>query len=214
MTTSSASVVTPERFATGMPWADYRAYIGSEENLARESPAGGPRPDNSERFDINYNDFEITAEEAATLKSLPTLKMLVIGEDWCPDVFRGAPALAKIAETAGWESRFFQRDDNHDIILEFLNKKDGQEFESIPVAVLYTLDHEYVGHFIERPQVANEHMAGMQKLFTREDGESEDDMRNRIRAAYRELQKSDEWDKWRHATIDEIVELAKQAPGA
>ena len=211
--TTSQSVVTPERFATGRTYDDYFAYIGSDENLGREAPGGGERSNNTERFERNFDEFVLTDDEKATLGGLPKLKMLVIGEDWCPDVFRGAPALAKIAAAAGWEARFFQRDDNKDIIAEFLNKKDDGEFESIPVAVLYTPDHEYVGHFIERPAVANEHMAGMQKMFSREEGESEDDMRNRIRAAYRELQQSDVWNSWRHATVDEIVALARKAPG-
>jgi hypothetical protein len=208
MTTSSQSVVTQERFDTGRTYDEYFAYIGSDENLAREAPGGRPRQNNTERFQKNFDEFEISDEEAARLQALPKLKMLVIGEDWCPDVFRGAPALGKIAACAGWEARFLQRDDNNDIIQEFL--KDG-EFESIPVAVLYTLDHEYVGHFIERPAVANEHMAEMQKRFTRQDGESEDEMRTRLREAYRELQQSDEWNRWRHATLDEIEALAKNA---
>lgn len=212
MTTSSQSVVTPERFAAGRTWEEYFAYIGSEENLGREAPGGRPRQDNTERFERNWSDFELTDQEKATLQSLPKRKMLVIGEDWCPDVFRGAPVLAKIAKAAGWEARFFQRDDNKDIIKEFLNKKDGQEFESIPVAVLYSEDHQYIGHFIERPAVANEHMANMQKMFTRQEGESEEEMRNRLRQAYRDLQQSDEWDRWRHATVDEIVEIAKRDP--
>ncbi len=208
MTTSSQSVVTQERFDTGRTYDEYFAYIGSDENLAREAPGGRPRQNNTDRFQKNFAEFEISDEEAARLQALPKLKMLVIGEDWCPDVFRGAPALGKIAACAGWEARFLQRDDNNDIIQEFL--KDG-EFESIPVAVLYTLDHEYVGHFIERPAVANEHMAEMQKRFTRQDGESEDEMRTRLREAYRELQQSDEWNRWRHATLDEIEALAKNA---
>ena len=210
-TSSSQSVVTPERFESGRTYEDYFAYIGSEENLAREAPGGRPRQNNTERFQRNFDEFEITDEEAVRLQALPKLKMLVIGEDWCPDVFRGAPALGKIAACAGWEARFFQRDDNSDIIQAFLNKKDDSEFESIPVAVLYTEDHKYVGHFIERPAVANEHMAEMQKRFTRQEGESEDEMRTRLREAYRELQQSDEWDRWRHATLDEIEALAKQA---
>ncbi len=211
MTISSQSVVTPERFDTGRNYDDYFAYIGSDENLAREAPGGRPRQNNTERFQKNWDEFEISDEEAARLQALPKLKMLVIGEDWCPDVFRGAPALGKIAACAGWEARFFQRDDNSDIIKEFPNKKDGQEFESIPVAVLYTADHEYVGHFIERPAVANAHMAEMQKRFTRQEDESEDEMRTRLREAYRDLQQSDEWNSWRHATLDEIEALAKNA---
>ena len=82
-------------------------------------------------------------------------KMMVIGEDWCPDVFRGMPVFAKLAEATGIDMRVFKRDENKDIIGEFL--KDG-EYESIPVAVFYTKDHRYIAHFIERPELAYEEM--------------------------------------------------------
>ena len=70
-------------------------------------------------------------------------------------MFRGAPVLAHIAAAAGIEARFFNRDENKDIMAEFL--KDG-EYESIPVAVFYTKDHENIAHWIERPALANQEM--------------------------------------------------------
>ncbi len=206
-TATKESVVTPERFKSGMTWNQYLAFINSEENFQRLTPGGQPRGDaNVERFVRNMSAWQVSEEGREALQSLPRLKMLVLGEDWCPDVYRGLPVLAEIAATAGWELRIFARDENNDIMSEFL--KDGQH-ESIPTAVMYTLDHEYVGHWIERPAVANEHMANMQKLFSRQEGESEDEMRGRIREAYRALQSSDEWASWRDATVDEIVELVR-----
>ena len=200
------SVVTPERFKSGLTWNQYLAYIASEENQQRPAPNGNPRGDNSTRFVRNMAAWQLSDEARAALQSLPRLKMLVLGEDWCPDVYRGLPVLAEIAANAGWELRIFVRDENSDIMSEFL--KDGQH-ESIPTAVLYTPEHEYVGHWIERPAVANQHMANMQKLFSRQDGESEEEMRARIGKAYRDLQSSDEWASWRDATVDELIDLAR-----
>ena len=201
------SVVTPERFKSGMTWNQYLAYITSEESQQRPTPGGAPRGDaNVERFVRNMGAWQISDDARDALQTLPRLKMLVLGEDWCPDVYRGLPVLAEIAANAGWELRIFPRDEHSDIMAEFL--KDGQH-ESIPTAVLYTLDHEYIGHWIERPAVANEHMANMQKLFSRQDGESEDEMRARIRNAYRDLQSSDEWASWRDATVDELIDLVQ-----
>ena len=206
-TATKESVVTPERFKSGMTWNQYLAFINSEENFQRLTPGGSPRGDaNVERFIRNMSAWQISEEGREALQSLPRLKMLVLGEDWCPDVYRGLPVLAEIAATAGWELRIFARDENSDIMSEFL--KDGQH-ESIPTAVLYTLDHEYIGHWIERPAVANEHMANMQRLFSRKEGESEDDMRARIRQGYRDLQSSDEWASWRDETVTEIVALVR-----
>ena len=208
MTTATKdSVVTQERFKSGMTWNQYLAFINSEENFERLTPGGQPRGDaNVERFVRNMSAWQISEEGREALQSLPRLKMLVLGEDWCPDVYRGLPVLAEIAATAGWEIRIFARDENNDIMSEFL--KDGLH-ESIPTAVIYTLDHEYIGHWIERPAVANEHMANMQKLFSRKEGESEDEMRARIRQGYRDLQSSDEWASWRDETVTEIVELVR-----
>ena len=206
-TATKESVVTPERFKSGMTWNQYLAFINSEENFQRLTPGGSPRGDaNVERFIRNMSAWQISEDGREALQSLPRLKMLVLGEDWCPDVYRGLPVLAEIAATAGWELRIFARDENSDIMSEFL--KDGQH-ESIPTAVLYTLDHEYIGHWIERPAVANEHMANMQRLFSRKEGESEDDMRARIRQGYRDLQSSDEWASWRDETVTEIVAMVR-----
>ena len=210
MTMSSASVVTAARYANAMTWQQYLTYIGSEANPAREAPGGGKHQDNTERFTRNDKGYTLKPEHVEALRQLPKIKVLVIGEDWCPDVHRGAPVLARMAETAGWDFRIVQRDENKDIIAEFLNKTDDGAYESIPDAVVYTADHRYVGHWIERPKIATEYMANLQKTFTRSEGESEDEMRDRIRTSYRALQQSDEWNRWRHATVDEILSIARE----
>ena len=200
------SAVTEERFASGMTWNQYLAYIASEENQQRPSPSGNPRGSNVERFVRNMGSWQLSDSHRAELQELPRLKMLVLGEDWCPDVYRGLPVLAEVAANAGWELRIFPRDEHLDIMKEFL--KDG-EHQSIPTAVLYTPEHEYIGHWIERPAKANEHMADMQRLFKRGDDENEDDHRARIRQGYQDLQRGDEWASWRDETVREIVDLAK-----
>ena len=211
MTTAQDSVVTPQRYAQGRTWPQYLGYIGSPANLGRPSPSG-ERPNNSERFQRNMDQYTIKPQHVTALQALPPCKVLAIGEDWCPDVYRGLPVIARLAEAAGWELRLFQRDENPDIMAEFRKEVDGQSFDSIPVAVFYSAhDFRYLGHWIERPQVANDVIAGIAKEFTRRAGESEDDMRTRLRARYQELQTSDQWDDWRHASVDEIVALLGNA---
>src|SRR5262245_49429929 len=151
MTQAAESVVTPERFDSGLTYQQYLEGIKV----------------NQDRFQMNYEGTKVSDEETAKLRALvakeggPT-KMLVIGEDWCPDVYRGMPVLARLAEAAGLEMRVFPRDENLDIMNEFL--KDG-EFQSIPTAVFYTADQRYLYHFIERPQKANDEMPEMRKLY-------------------------------------------------
>ncbi len=210
--TTSSSVVTPERFAQGHDWDTYLSYIGSEENLNRPGPYGGARSDNSGRFTRNIEQYALKPEQAEALRALPAHKVLVLGEDWCPDVYRGLPVVAAMCAAAGWELRIFQRDDHKDMMAEFPNVKDGQEFDSIPVVVFYTADgFEEVARWIERPRLAEETMLAIGREFTRREGESDDEMRARLRQRYRNLQSSDEWDDWRHASVDEMLALLQGA---
>jgi hypothetical protein len=141
---------------------------------------------------------------------------VVIGEDWCPDVYRGAGVAQKIAEAAGIEMRFFERDQNKDMIAEYL--KDG-EFESIPVYVFYDKDHNEIYHFIERPKLANEQIhvtrevlgdmtpEGIAKRIGHEPSEEElAAARAEARQKYMTWQKeSDTWANWRVAAVDEVI---------
>jgi thiol-disulfide isomerase/thioredoxin len=188
-----ASAVTPERFAKGMTYAE---YVTSIER-------------NQKRFEENYAGTEVSPEDAARFKALMTkpngpAKLMVIGEDWCPDVFRGMPVFARLAEATGLELRVFKRDENKDLIAEFLN---GGEFESIPVAVFYTKDMEYLYHFIERPVLANEEMATiLQPMYAKF---RKPDMTDEERAAAREenikFQNGPVWANWRQETIRECL---------
>lgn len=188
------SVVTPERFAQGMTYEDYVA--GVERNR--------------QRFADNYDATEVSKADARALRELAArpngpAKVLVIGEDWCPDVFRGAPVFKKIADAAGIEMRFFPRDQHKDIIAEFLHHG---EFESIPVAVFYTKDHEYIAHWIERPAKANDEMRELAPMFARL--RAPDRTPEEAEAAKQEyiaFQNGPIWGGWRQETIREVIEL-------
>ena len=152
--TGKASAITPERFASGLTFDEYLAQIRV----------------NKDRFQQFYDQCRITAEDAeffrkATQHPQGPAKILVLGEDWCPDVHRGMPAMARIAEAAGMEMRVFPRDQNLDIMNEFL--KQGQ-FMSIPVAVFYSKDHQYIGHWIERPVMAGQERVEIEAQARRE----------------------------------------------
>ncbi len=140
-----ASVVSPERYAKGFTWDEYTFQIKvNRENFARF-----------------YQSGVLSADDAAFFRKAAGMpnglgKMMAIGEDWCPDAFRGLPVMARIAEAAGVELRIFPRDANMDIMNEFLNQG---KFTSIPVAVFYTQGLKHLCHWIERPAIANEERA-------------------------------------------------------
>lgn len=194
MVQQTKSVVTPERFASGL---DYSAYVEGVER-------------NQKRFEENYAGTEVPEDDVAALKELMArpngpAKMLVIGEDWCPDVFRGAPVFARIAEATGMEMKFFARDENKDIMAEFLS---GGEFESIPVAVFYTKDHQYIAHWIERPAVANEQMRDLAPMYARlRKPDKTPKEAEEAKQEYIAFQNGPVWGGWRQETIKEVIRL-------
>ena len=208
VTQATQSPITLERFAKGKTFQEYLA--------------SGIR--NRELFEQNYEKLVMTPEQVAALKELAARedgprRVAVIGEDWCPDVYRGMPVAARIAETMGIEMRVFERDQNKDLIAAYLN---NGEFESIPVFVFFDREHNEICHFIERPQKANDEMhllRGVIKQVTpealaRELGHepSEDEIkaaRAEARKAYIEWQQGEVWAGWRVATVDEVIELLR-----
>ena len=194
MTQQKESVVTPERFAQGQPYNEW--IKGIDRNL--------------ERFQENYDGTHISDEDAAALKELVArpngpARCLALGEAWCPDVFRGLPVMARIAEAGGMDLRVFFRDQNNDIMAEFL--KHG-EHESIPTLVFYTKDHEYIAHWIERPAKANEEMSELQKLTAplRNADITPEEREDHIKA-YVAFQQGPVWAGWRDAAVTEIRQL-------
>jgi thiol-disulfide isomerase/thioredoxin len=206
MTQASASVITFERFKKGKT---FQEYLDS-----------GIR--NCEIFEDNYKGTTVSEAQQKALKGLVESKgldhVVVIGEDWCPDVYRGMPVAAKIAEAAGIEMRVFERDQNKDMIAEYL--KNG-EFESIPVFVFYDKNHKELANFIERPQKANDEMhetravlgdtspEGIAKQLGHEPNEDElNAAREAARERYLNWQRtSATWAGWRTATVDEVIRI-------
>ena len=187
--TQQASVVTSQRFDQGV---SYETYMGQIKV-------------NKARFEDFYNNFSVTAEDTAALKELVgkangPAKMLVLGEDWCGDVIRGLPVLARIAEASGMQMTVFPRDENHDIMNEFL--KNGQ-WMSIPVAVFYTKDHEYISHWIERPEIAEQEMEQIEKDIRAENPDINDQDFGRERRA----RTASRARYWQDMTVTEIRDL-------
>ena len=183
------SVVTPQRFSEGFTYPQYFDQIKV----------------NKARFEEFYNGFQLQPEETSALTALaqrpngPT-KMLVLGEDWCGDVVRGLPVLARVAEGAGLEMRVFPRDEHQDIMNEFL--KNG-EWMSIPTAVFYTKDHRYICHWIERPEVADREMQEIEKAIRAENPDITDQEFGRERRARTAARAAD----WQRASVTEIIGL-------
>ena len=129
-----------QRFATGMAWKDYLAQMG----------------DTRARTEENYNKASLTDEEKQFFSSLTQVKhVLMLAENWCGDVHRNSPMIARIVEAMpGTELRVFFRDQNPDLTDCFLNNG----YRSIPIVAFFDKDWNEVGRWIERPGAATQKM--------------------------------------------------------
>ena len=191
--TGRASVVTPQRFAEGFSYQEYLSQIKV----------------NKLRFQQYYDDFEPEEGELGRFRSLAgreggPAKVLAIGEDWCPDVYRGLPTMAKLADSVGVEVRVFPRDSNLDVMNEFL--KEGK-YQSIPVFVFYTEGLEYICHWIERPEVADRESGEIEAAIRYEEP-GIDDRRFGIE---RRKRVSVRFPAWQAATLREINDMLKES---
>jgi hypothetical protein len=142
----ATSVVTPTRFEQGLRYADFLAQAKV----------------NRDKFELFYKDPAVTEDDlaffnrAAGLPNGPA-KILALAEDWCGDVYRELPTVVRIAEATGAELRVFRRDENPDIMNEYLSN--NGKSRAIPVFVFYTKDHRYITHFLERSAGAHKELA-------------------------------------------------------
>ena len=143
---------SPENLAREA-WGGYHPDAGSIPTA---------RKDNSAVFRERYARARLTDQQATAIKWLAAqpsgpAKILVISEDWSSDCRRDVPMLARLAEAGGLDLRIFNRDGkkilgarrpdpaahpdgNHDLMLEFMNTKNGGEWASLPPADVTTLN--------------------------------------------------------------------------
>jgi hypothetical protein len=188
--------------------------------------SGAPREDNSAVFRARYAKARLSGEQTAAIKWLVAqpnrpAKILVISEDWSSDCRRDLPALARLAEAGGMELRIFNRDGrkilatrrpdpsaapdaNHDLMLEFMNRKNGGEWASVPVAVVYTKDFQELCRYIEYPAIYNKDRIRARQQAARS-GETGAQTKERGRREFVALQGSPFFDLWASAAIGEIL---------
>lgn len=163
-TVAERQTMTAQRFAEGKTWAQWVA--GIEANKAK--------------FQQNYDSFAPKPDDVEFFRAFAAkkgLKVVAIGEDWCPDVVRGMPVIAKLCAVAGLDLGIFDRDKNMDLTNEFLWR---HKFMCIPVVVFYDGEWNELGHWIERPAAAYQWTAELRHTL-RTQGVKEEEMLPMIR---------------------------------
>jgi len=221
------SVVTPARFASGMTFPQYLAYVGTPENLKREGTGGSQRPDNSPAIREWYEGSRLSDTQTGAWTWLAAqpggpAKILVLSEDWSSDCRRDVPMLARVAEATGMELRIFNRDGqtfgksadprsepgrspNADIMAEFMNEKNGQRYQSIPVVVFYDKGLRYLHHYIELPAIYHKDRVVTEKIRAPRPGETPQQTAERAGKEFAAFQKAPFFRMWAGAGIDEMA---------
>jgi hypothetical protein len=136
------------RFATGMTWKDYLAQMG----------------DMRARTEENYQHASLTEDERRFFSGIRQVRYaLMLAENWCGDVHRNSPMLARIVEAMPHcELRVFFRDQHLDLTDAFLNNG----YRSIPVLVFFDQDWNEIGRWIERAHAATQRSFGIRAKTT------------------------------------------------
>src|SRR3989449_5801952 len=211
-----AYTATPENLAREA-WGGYFPDSGS---IATQ------RKDNRGVFRERYARAKLADHQVAAIKWLAAqpngpAKILVISEDWSSDCRRDVPMLARLAEAGGLELRIFNRDGkkilsprrpdpaafpdgNHDLMLEFMNVKNGGDWASLPVAVVYTRDFAELYRYLEYPAIYHkDRIRGYQQ--SARPGESDDQRKAREGKQFLAMQNSPLFYAWASPGIATIV---------
>jgi hypothetical protein len=223
---AESRVVTRERFAKGMTFEQYVKFIGTPENLAREgSTLAGPAPrrDWSAFMRERHAKTALTDAESAAIKWLAAQPggpacVLVIAEEWSSDCRRDVPVLQRLADAGGLDLRIFTRDGasvlkgrpdpsrsgNADIMLAYMNRRDGKEYASIPVAAFFDRDFNELHRYVEFPAIYHKD-ALRAKLTAPRTGETDAQTRERGGKAFYGMFETPLYDVWAHAAVAEIL---------
>jgi hypothetical protein len=219
-------MVSRERFAQGMTFEQYTKFISTPENLRREGSFNRPRRDYGDFFRQAYAATQLTGpqrEALAWINAQPDAPkhVLVISEDWSSDCRRDVPVIARLADTAGWELRIFTRDaermsrsaapdpkeqPNADVVAPFLRRRDGQTFQSIPIAAFFTQDFRHLYTYLEFPAIYHkDRVRG--SLNVPKPGESKEQTAERGLREFFAFQETPFFKIYAHAAADEILAM-------
>jgi hypothetical protein len=186
----------------------------------------GPRKDHSGVFRDRYArtrlaDYQMAAIQWLAAQPHGPAKILALSEDWSSDCRRDIPMLQRLAEAGGLELRIFNRDGHkildrrrpdpaaapdghHDLMLEFMNAKNGGEFASLPAVGIYTRDFRLLYRHLEYPAIYHKDVVRGHQQTARA-GETEAQRKERDAREFLAMQQSPFWDLWASAGVDEIL---------
>ena len=100
-------------------------------------------------------------------------------------------------------------DSNADLMAEFLNVKNGQAWQSLPVVAFYTKTLEYLYHYVEYPAIYHKDRV-VGHLRAARPGETPEKAQTRGTRLFFELLDSPFFHVWQCAAVDEMLSMLHQ----
>ncbi|WP_456272561.1 thioredoxin family protein [Bacillus sp. AK031] len=136
-----------------------------------------------------YQGFSIPDNEKENLKQLASknLSVIVLTEDWCGDAMVNLPILLKIAEAADMEVRTLNRDENLELMDQYLTNGTSR---AIPIFIFIDKDYNETAVWGPRAamvqQLVDEEKAKMPPKDHESFPEAQQQMISRLTAQYKE----------------------------
>ncbi len=158
---TQTSIITPQTIASAMDYDVYREFI--RERLTNNQSTGNNHSEsmvnyttlNERRMKRLDKTMKLTADTIATVEQIKRPQIwLVLTEGWCGDAAQTVPIMVKMAsQSPNVELKFILRDENLDIMDEFLTKG-GRSIPKLIVLDKETLD--VLGDWGPRPAEAQD----------------------------------------------------------
>ena len=118
------------------------------EALTFEQFLAASAPEHTGLWQGIYNLARIPEWAIATATELPSLRLLVLTEDWCGDAANTVPVIAKWADSAAAvELRLLRRDEHPELMNRYLTNGS----RSIPIVIALDAELRELGHWGPRP---------------------------------------------------------------
>ncbi|RHW32450.1 thioredoxin family protein [Neobacillus notoginsengisoli] len=145
---------------------------------------------------FNLSELQIASLEALKGKKL---RVIALSEDWCGDAMLNNPILLKIADAADMEVRFLLRDENVELMDQYLTNGTSR---AIPIYIFIDGEGKEYAHWGPRAQKVQELVErGRASLPAKEDPQFEE----KQKAFYKELVESYRTDNGIWQTVSESI---------
>ncbi len=106
--------------------------------------------ENLELHHLHYKKFQMSPADEDQLKKVKPLKILVLTEPWCGDSVAIFPVIRKMAEVNQWPLKILRRDENLDLMDQFLTGMG----RAVPIFLFLAPDNTLIFKFGPRPEAA------------------------------------------------------------